>query len=1040
MTEINKILEKFEKIFWAAASSPSPKISLSSFTGSAAAFSAIALAGEMKAKEENRPPFVLVVTPGLPEADTICNDLTELGKYAGVRVLEFPPLMGKDVSIASARIKTASAISSYSIRPYPLVVVAPYLSLIGDVPKIAAIASLTVRLDLSSSVIEGGLFSLFEKLQKAGYERVTEVEEEGQFASRGGILDVWPPDEEYPVRAEFFGDDLESLRYFDAGTQVSHSKIDSIEINPIETGADDSEDKYSLLDVIPEKGTVLWVEHNEYQVFEAPRAARQLFSGDPPPKGVPSVQFQTSPLPGFSELGAEAARMPELLEATRNKFYDHLKISKEKGLLFFESNFLSIGFELFDKDGGGITVVTKSDRVFAHRGRVNRSKLARVTGSRFVDRLDVDPGELVVHIDYGIGRFEGATEIEVGGKRSEVFTIVYANNLKIHVPTAHTHLLSRYVGVKGEHVKLHSIDGKRWDKEKKAAEKSVFDLAAALLETQAKRALVPGFAYDVTFPEIDAFDEMFPYEATPDQVKAIESVRQDMAQTKPMDRLICGDAGYGKTEVAMRAAFVAVMNGKQVAVLAPTTVLAEQHYESFLSRFDGMPVHIEVMSRIQSTRSKKNICSRLLSGGVDILIGTHSILSKSVVFKDLGLIIIDEEQRFGVKQKEHLKRLRTTADVLTMSATPIPRTLYMSMTGARDLSLLRSPPRERIAVETRIIRSSDAAIKDAIEKELSRCGQVYYLYNRVATIELAYHKIKNLVPDAKVEIAHGQMPVFELSEKMRRFFKGEIDILLCTTIVESGIDNPRANTIIVDRADRFGMADLYQLRGRVGRSSRKGYAYFLLPESGDIDSDARERLDALKKHAGLGAGFNLSMRDLEIRGAGNLLGSEQSGHIAAVGFQLYCQLLNRTMARLKGEKVNDIVEVSISLDFLDFSPGSSDLETSGACLPYEYVEEEVQRIEFHKRIAEIATLDDLYKISGELADRYGKLPKAVQRLIRLVELKVRCAGKGVTHVLTNSDMVYFRKGEKYLLRLPYPKGNPDKKLNALIDAIKKLTL
>jgi transcription-repair coupling factor (superfamily II helicase) len=354
------------------------------------------------------------------------------------------------------------------------------------------------------------------------------------------------------------------------------------------------------------------------------------------------------------------------------------------------------------------------------------------------------------------------------------------------------------------------------------------------------------------------------------------------------------------------------------------------------------------MSRFQSDKSKRLTRERLLSGATDILIGTHAILSKNVVFKDLGLVIIDEEQRFGVKHKEHLKHLRATADVLTMSATPIPRTLYLSMTGARDLSLLRTPPSERVAVETKVARDSDQTIRDAIRKELARGGQVYYLYNRVSTIDMAYSRLKELVPDAKIEVAHGQMATLMLADKMRRFSRGETNVLLCTTIVESGLDIPRANTIIVDRADRFGMAELYQLRGRVGRSSRQGYALFLLPPEGSIDSEARERLDALKKHSGLGAGFNLSLRDLELRGAGNLLGREQSGHIAAVGFQLYCQLLQRTMARMKGEKVNDVVDVSVSLDFLDFSPGSVDADEYGACLPYEYVEEEAQRMDFHK--------------------------------------------------------------------------------------------
>jgi transcription-repair coupling factor (superfamily II helicase) len=473
------------------------------------------------------------------------------------------------------------------------------------------------------------------------------------------------------------------------------------------------------------------------------------------------------------------------------------------------------------------------------------------------------------------------------------------------------------------------------------------------------------------------------------------------------------------------------MNGKQVALLAPTTVLAEQHYESFLARFDGTPIRIESMSRFQSDKSKRLTRERLLSGATDILIGTHAILSKNVVFKDLGLVIIDEEQRFGVKHKEHLKHLRATADVLTMSATPIPRTLYLSMTGARDLSLLRTPPSERVAVETKVARDSDQTIRDAIRKELARGGQVYYLYNRVSTIDMAYSRLKELVPEAKIEVAHGQMATLMLADKMRRFSRGETNVLLCTTIVESGLDIPRANTIIVDRADRFGMAELYQLRGRVGRSSRQGYALFLLPPEGSIDSEARERLDALKKHSGLGAGFNLSLRDLELRGAGNLLGREQSGHIAAVGFQLYCQLLQRTMARMKGEKVNDVVDVSVSLDFLDFSPGSVDADEYGACLPYEYVEEEAQRMDFHKRLAAAASIAEIRSLKKELADRYGKLPKAAERLVRLAEFKINCSMHGITQVIANKGRTIFRRGEK-LVSTVYCKDNDvDKHLRVL---------
>ena len=546
------------------------------------------------------------------------------------------------------------------------------------------------------------------------------------------------------------------------------------------------------------------------------------------------------------------------------------------------------------------------------------------------------------------------------------------------------------------------------DKDKLDAQKAVADLAAALLRTQAERETAPGFAYDIDCEGREAFDAAFPYEETSDQLAAIKAIEKDLSSTKPMDRLICGDAGYGKTEVAMRAAYIAALNGKQTAVLAPTTVLAEQHFETFTSRFDGTPVRIESVSRFQSGKIHEGTFERLKTGACDIVIGTHAILSPKIRFKDLGLIIIDEEQRFGVRHKEFLKRLRATADVLTLSATPIPRTLYMSMTGARDLSLLSSPPRERVAVETTVVRDSDMIVRSAIEAELARGGQVFFLHNRVTTMGKVEKRLREICPQIRIVVAHGQMDSKTLARKMRAFERGEYDLLLSTTIIESGIDIPRANTILVSDAQTFGLADLYQLRGRVGRSAVQGRAIFLLPGVGSVDSDARERLDALKRHGGLGGGFALAVRDLELRGAGNLLGSEQSGHIAAVGFTLYCQLLKRTVAMLKGEKPNDVVDVKLNLDFIVFSPSSED-SGSVAALPYDYIEEDSQRMGFMKRLAEAGDEGDVRSIKKELVDRYGRLPSAAARLIKLGELRVVAAKKGVSLIRTAGSRAFFYK-------------------------------
>ena len=1020
MQQESKRLARFAEAFQAVTGHPSPCLALSSFTGASAAFAAVALATGKTG--DGRIPLVLAVTPGLPEADLLSENLRVLEKECVIRILEFPPALEDDRTTTAARLKAVAALDAYMLRPYPLVIVAPFAALRDPVPAAASVAAATIGLS-----IDGGnppFAELLGKLLSAGYERMPEVTAPGELSVRGGVMDVWPPDAARPVRAEFFGDDLESLRTFDPGLQTSTGATDHVDIPPVRLG----DGTTRLLDILPSASTVMWLEHNSYDVPSSLQL-RQIFTGDPAPRGVPTAKFQSVPLPGFAELGAEAARQPELLDATRARLSAYLVAAKKKGALVVEDESLEGGFEV-----PGLAVVTKSDRVFGHRRAYRAAPAAAHGGERLSETLDIEPGEHVVHIDYGIGRFLGSTEVEVAGQRSEVFTIEYADGAKLHVPVTHAHLLSRYVGVKGEQVKLHRLDGKRWARDKQDAQKAVQDLAASLLETQARRAVVPGFAYEVETSELAAFEDAFPYEATPDQAAAIADVKKDMAATRPMDRLICGDAGYGKTEVAMRAAFIAATNEKQTALLAPTTVLAEQHFETFLARFDGTPVRIEAMSRFQGAEAKKGTRARLLSGATDIVIGTHAILSGKVQFHDLGLVIIDEEQRFGVKHKEFLKRLRATADVLTMSATPIPRTLYLSMTGTRDLSLLRTPPRERVATETHIARDSDATVRAAIRRELARGGQTFFLHNRVLTIDKAAARLHALVPEARIEVAHGQMPSSLLAAKMQRFAKGAADVLLCTTIVESGLDIPRANTILVDRADTFGLAELYQLRGRVGRSSRQGHAWFLLPEEGSVDAEARERLDALKKHAGLGAGFNIALRDLEIRGAGNLLGSEQSGHIAAVGFQLYCQLLQRTIARLKGEDVPDLVDVTLNIDFLDFSPGSADAETDGACLPYDYVEDEAQRMDFHKRLAETATLPDVKRLKGELADRYGRLPKAAARLVKLAEFRVLCAQARVSRLdVRNGRAVFYRVGSRDPAFVGRVMGNtPEKKMSSLV--------
>ena len=1064
-SNVNDALKLFAAHFTPPGACPqkdegSVPIAIPSLTGAADAFLAVALAWPAR--------LVLAITPGLPEADRLADDLrtllTEENRRRGsgrslpvtfgdrpqknrenvsncVRIIEFPPKLDGDKAALGIRLKTIAALKAWGLSPYPCVLVAPFPALRDPIPS-GSVPTLTFGTGPSELLV---FSEIVEKLANMGYRRVPQVEGEGDFSVRGGIVDVWSPGDEFPYRAEFFGDDLESLRTFNPATQISIERIDRAEILPIEekpatsslatdftdyhglgslgtgpegqgTGnkeqgtslgtdprkaadlATDCTNCHGLVELLPKSATILALEHNEYDLKSALGnwgQAPVIYTGDPAPEGVATYNFTTAPLPGFAELGADEAHHPELFDAARKRLDQHLAAAEKRGATVVHADDLSGGFEI-----GDLIVVTKADRVFTKRKAHFRTNAAINQGPRLNDFDDLEPGEYVVHVDYGVGRYIGSSEILLGDKRCEVFTIEYADGAKLHVPAAHAHLLSRYVGVKGEAVHLHRLDGKRWEKDKQEAQKAISDLAAALLETQARREMTPGFAYDVHCDGREAFDAAFPYEETPDQRAAIAAVDADLAARKPMDRLICGDAGYGKTEVAMRPAFVAAMNGKQVAVLAPTTVLAEQHFETFTSRFDGTPVRIESVSRFQTTGTHAGTFQRLAAGVCDIVIGTHALLTSKICFHDLGLIIIDEEQRFGVRHKEFLKRLRATADVLTLSATPIPRTLYLSMTGARDLSLLRTPPRERVAVETKIVRDSDETIRAAIEAELARGGQVYFLHNRVLSIGKVEKRLHALCPKARIVVAHGQMDTRTLAKKMRDFERGKYDVLLSTTIIESGIDIPRANTILVDHADAFGIADLYQLRGRVGRSARPGVAYFLLPPSGDLDAEARERLTALKRHGGLGAGFNLAVRDLELRGAGNLLGSQQSGHIAAIGFGLYCQLLQRTVAALKGEKVKPVVDAKINLDFANPS------------LSYHYIEEDVLRLSLMRRFAEAQDVRVIDALEAEMRDRFGPPPPETEEYVRVARLHVVCSQAGVTRLDVKGDRAFFYRANE----------------------------
>ncbi len=804
-----------------------------------------------------------------------------------------------------------------------------------------------------------------------------------------------------------------------------------------------------------------------------PSGARELHIGGietPDPAQILDLAFRPLP-PLFS--GGERLLTPDVFESERRKWLEDLERMARHGrrvCLFFGSAgglerfrelYPRLPFELrlgaladgFENDLLGLTVVSESNLIGRRKRlpggfsrRAARRAALSAAGETITDAMKLEPGDLVVHVEHGIGRYLGIYEVEFNGKRQEALTLEYADEARLYVPASQAHLLSRYVGAGRPHtVVLHRLGGGRWRREKRAAEIAVRDLAAGLLETQALRSARPGYA----FPEDTAwqheFEAAFPFQETEDQERAIREVKRDMQAPRPMDRLVCGDAGYGKTEVAMRAAFKCVLAGRQAAVLVPTTVLAQQHFDSFRERLAAYPLRVELLCRFQPPGVQARIIRDLRAGAADIVIGTHRLVQKDVAFKDLGLVIIDEEQRFGVEHKERLKSMKQLVDVLTLTATPIPRTLYLSLTGAREISVIQTPPRERQPIETIIARDDDALIRAAILRELNRGGQVYFLYNRVMTIERMAERLRRLAPEVRLGVGHGQMAAGELARVVRDFAAGRLDLLLCTTIIESGMDISNANTIIIDRADRFGMAELYQLRGRVGRANRKAYAYLLLPAHGHLLSDARRRLGAIVEYSGAGAGFRLALRDLEIRGAGNLLGAAQSGHIAAVGFELYCQLLRQAVAAVTGASGGStptpLGNAELNLDFIEFSPLAADAG-NGAFLPADYIEDERLRLEFFRRLAS-AGLDELPALREELADRFGPPPPPAERLLRMADLRRRAAAAGIVSVEVRAGRVMLRRGGGYVQKQhQFPRlraGNADARLAELAELLAEAT-
>lgn len=906
------------------------------------------------------------------------------------------------------------------------------------------------------------LTKLEQDLTALGYERESQIEAPGQFAVRGGIIDVFPLAEEMPVRIELWGDEIDSIRMFDAKSQRSIENISEITIYPASENCFGNNGLVSFLKYFPENETLLFYDEphrlqetaetveaeyteslknradagmkeegeEELRVFQTKDIISEMnrYSGiglttleskcglfkvrsvyTVQAKGVNpynnSFELLTRDLKRLKRngyrvvlLSGSRTRAKRLAEDLRDydlsSFYsEDMQREVKPGEIMAAYGYASEGYEYPMLK---FVVISESD-IFGRKKKKKKRK--KYEGQRIQDFAELKPGDYVVHENHGIGVYKGIEKIEVEKIVKDYMKIVYAEGGVLYIPVAQMDLIQKYAGADAKKPRLNKLGTIQWGKTKSQVKKAVQIVAKDLVELYAVRQQSEGFVYGPDTVWQKEFEEMFPFEETDDQLQAIEDTKHDMESKKIMDRLICGDVGYGKTEIAIRAAFKAVQEGKQVVCLVPTTILAQQHYNTFVQRLKEFPVRIDLLCRFRSAAEQKKTIEDTKKGFVDILVGTHRVLSKDVVFKDLGLLIIDEEQRFGVTHKEKIKKLKENIDVLTLTATPIPRTLHMSLIGIRDMSVLEEAPNERMPIQTYVMEYNDEMVREAITRELARDGQVYYVYNRVNDIADVAGRIQSLVPDANVAFAHGQMKERELEDIMYDFINGDIDVLVSTTIIETGLDIPNANTMIIQDADRFGLSQLYQLRGRVGRSNRMAYAFLLYQRDKLLKEVAEKRLSAIREFTDLGFGIKIAMRDLEIRGAGNLLGEAQSGHMEAVGYDLYCKMLNEAVRQLKGGPEAETFTTLIDLNV-------------DAYIPEYYIKNEYQKLDIYKRIAAIESEEELEDMTEELIDRFGDIPKKVQQLLVIASLKSLAHSVYVTAIEQKGEEIRFTMYEK----------------------------
>jgi transcription-repair coupling factor (superfamily II helicase) len=989
-----------------------PKVSISGLGTSGKAF----ILSHLVAQSQ-RP--ALLLTTHLEQAEQLISDIEFFLSLQGYKapVSLFPPIEVPTAWSASLqreligqRMKALLHILDEKLS----ILVVPILAALQSVPPIDWFRQSTLKIQNGDSM---GREELITRLTTLGYHRVETVERPGEFAVRGGIVDIYGSSLEQPVRLELLGDSVESLREFDSITQRSALSINEVVVLPAREREEDSGNPINNLSnyLAPDHFLILnepeqlmekskersptseWVlEDHPSQIVELralvfkTEESADLFILEAKSPAVMGLATKATTFPQTIDALEELQKQFHLIVACRSHDqqqrlqeilmeHDIPASTHPSSTLRLVVGHLSTGFFLREPHLGFIT----EEEIF---GKSTPRPVKRAKIRPFLTSFeDLKVSDHVVHLHYGIGKFLGLQRLSIGGFETDFLVIGYAEGGKVYVPLDHLDIVQKYIGAEGSVPRIDRLGTASWDRTKQRVKKEIQKMAGDLLELYATREVVEGFSYASDSLTLKEFEATFEYEETPDQMRTIQEVKSDMELPRVMDRVVCGDVGYGKTEVAIRAAFKAVMDNKQVAMLVPTTLLAQQHDQTFRKRFSAFPIRVEMLSRFRTSKEQKAIVRDLAQGKVDIVIGTHRLLQKDISFRDLGLVIIDEEQRFGVAHKERFKQLRKTVDVLTLTATPIPRTLQMAFMGVRDLSIIDTPPPDRLAVKTVVASFNKELIREAIHRELERDGQVFFVHNRVKGIERMVHFLKEVVPDAKIAIAHGQMKEKDLERIMLKFQHKECNVLLTTAIIESGLDIPSANTLIINRADQFGLADLYQLRGRVGRSSSQAYAYLLVPDPESLTEDAKKRLLALQEFSELGSGFKIAARDLEIRGAGNLLGKEQSGHIAAIGFELYLQMIQQTIQELRGQAPEEEIETSMNLPV-------------SAYLPEDYITDPYQRLVTYKRLASLKEPHQLPGIREEMMDRFGQLPAPAEHLLQIIQLKILARYLKITRI------------------------------------------